>query len=66
MLQRPGSEASRQHNDSNVLVLGSGFTPYKDAAKIVAAWLATGFEGGRHLRRLNQIKRIENKMGLKR
>jgi len=60
------AKLSRQHNDSNVLVLGSGFTPYKDAAKIVAAWLATGFEGGRHLRRLNQIKRIENKMRLKR
>ena len=57
---------SRRHNDSNILVLGSGFTPYKDAAKIVSAWLKAGFEGGRHQRRLDQIKKIEKKMGLKR
>lgn len=57
---------SRQHNDSNVLVLGAGFTPYKEAAKIVSAWLKEDFEGGRHARRLDQIKRIEQKLRFKR
>jgi len=50
---------SRKHNDSNVLVLGAGFVTVALAKKIVAAWLRTPFEGGRHLRRLKQIEKIE-------
>lgn len=50
---------SRQHNDSNVLVLGSAFIRPDLAKRIVSAWFATEFEGGRHRRRLNQIKGIE-------
>lgn len=53
---------SREHNDSNVLVLGSGFVDTAQAKKIVRAWLETGFQGGRHLRRLNCIKNIEDKI----
>lgn len=51
---------SREHNDSNVLVLGSSFVNTSLAKKIAWVWLTTEFKGGRHSRRLNQIKEIEN------
>ena len=54
---------SRQHNDSNVLVLGSSFVNERLAKRIVAVWLNTAFAGGRHNRRLNQIKKIEKRIG---
>ena len=50
---------SRRHNDSNVLVLGSLFVNPALAKRIVSAWLGTDFEGGRHSRRLAQIRQIE-------
>lgn len=50
---------SRQHNDSNVLVLGSNFVTEELARKIVNAWLVSSFAGGRHKRRLAQIRKIE-------
>ena len=50
---------SREHNDSNMLVLGSIFVNEKLARKIVNAWLVEPFAGGRHKRRINQIRKIE-------
>ena len=50
---------SRQHNDSNVLVLGSKFVNGHTAREIIKVWLSTEFEGGRHLRRKEQIQKIE-------
>ena len=50
---------SRQHNDSNVLVLGSKFVDEKEMKEIIKIWLSTPFEGGRHLRRKEQIQSIE-------
>jgi RpiB/LacA/LacB family sugar-phosphate isomerase len=50
---------SRQHNDSNVLVLGSKFVNERTAREIIKIWLSTEFEGGRHLRRKEQIQKIE-------
>ncbi|MFH1768807.1 MAG: ribose 5-phosphate isomerase B [Candidatus Omnitrophota bacterium] len=50
---------SRKHNDSNVLALAAGFLTYDYAKKIVARWLNTDFEGGRHRRRLKKIEDIE-------
>jgi len=50
---------SRMHNDSNILVLGSRFTPAAQAKRMVGTWLSTEFEGGRHIRRLQQIREIE-------
>lgn len=49
----------RQHNDSNVLVLGSAFVNENLAKRITGVWLNTEFLGGRHKRRLDLIKRIE-------
>jgi RpiB/LacA/LacB family sugar-phosphate isomerase len=58
---------SREHNDSNILVFGSLFVKPALAKKITDVWLNTKFQGGRHKRRLNQIKEIEKKLrgGLK-
>ncbi len=57
------AKLTRQHNDSNVLVLGSGFTTEGAAKKILDAWLAEKFEGGRHKRRLDILKKIEQELG---
>lgn len=53
---------SREHNDSNILVLGALFVNEISAKKILAVWLNTQFAGGRHKRRLNQVRDIENKI----
>jgi len=50
---------SRQHNDSNVLVMGSKFVDKSNMLEIIKIWLSTEFEGGRHLRRKEQIQNIE-------
>ena len=52
---------SRQHNDSNILVLGAAFLKNSLVLRLVNIWLKTKFLGGRHKRRLNQIKEIENR-----
>jgi ribose 5-phosphate isomerase B len=54
---------SREHNDSNILVLGSAFVNARLATKILSTWLRTKFLGARHRRRLNQIKEIEKEIG---
>ncbi len=46
------ARVARRHNDANVLSLGARFIPEPDLLPIVMAWLTTGFEGGRHARRL--------------
>lgn len=56
---------SREHNDSNVLVLGSAFVTGAQAKRIASVWLNTVFAGGRHARRVNQIKKIEKRIGSK-
>lgn len=53
------AKLSRQHNDSNVLVLGSHFVNVRLAKRILSTWLKTKFLGGRYQRRLNQIREIE-------
>lgn len=55
------AQLSREHNNSNVLVLGAGCVKFEYAKKMVLRWLATEFEGGRHLRRLTKINTIEEK-----
>ena len=50
---------SRQHNDANVLALGARILATQLALVIVDEWLATDFEGGRHVARLQQIGDIE-------
>ena len=46
---------ARLHNDANVLSLGERLIPADALLGIVETWLTTGFEGGRHIRRLQLI-----------
>jgi ribose 5-phosphate isomerase B len=46
---------ARLHNDSNVLSLGQRMISIEAALEIVDLWMATGFEGGRHVRRIEKI-----------
>lgn len=46
---------ARQHNDANCLVLAARFIEPETAIDIVDAFLHTGFEGGRHARRIAKI-----------
>ena len=50
---------AREHNDANVLSLGARTTPVDELPKIVRAWFAARFAGGRHAQRVEKIKEIE-------
>ncbi len=52
---------SRQHNDANVLSIGGRIVAFGLADEILALWLNTTFEGGRHQRRIDQIAEAEKK-----
>jgi ribose 5-phosphate isomerase B len=54
---------SRQHNDANVLSIGARIVAPELAREILRTWLETGFDGGRHERRLRQIEDIEREEG---
>jgi ribose 5-phosphate isomerase B len=46
---------ARQHNDANMISLGQRMISEEDALEIVRVWLETGFEGGRHVRRIQLL-----------
>jgi ribose 5-phosphate isomerase B len=50
---------SRRHNDANVLTLAGRRLDADAASPIVASFLATEFEGGRHARRVAKIAAVE-------
>lgn len=52
---------SREHNDSNVLALGSRVLGVGLALEIVDTWLKTEFKKDRHKRRVDKIAGIEKK-----
>jgi ribose 5-phosphate isomerase B len=52
---------SREHNDANVLSLGGRIVAFGLADEILAVWLSTAYEGGRHQRRLDQIAEAERR-----
>lgn len=49
----------REHNDSNILIMGGRVVGHGLANEIVRTWLTTPFEGGRHKKRLDKINDIE-------
>jgi ribose 5-phosphate isomerase B len=49
------AQLARKHNNCNVLALGARFLEIEEALKIVDAFLATEFEGGRHQRRVEKL-----------
>jgi RpiB/LacA/LacB family sugar-phosphate isomerase len=55
------AKTSRRHNDTNVLSLAANYVDFGLAKKIVNTWLKTKALGGRHRRRVNQIKKLEKK-----
>jgi ribose 5-phosphate isomerase B len=46
---------NRSHNDANCLSLGERTISHEAAMSIVRVWLATEFEGGRHLQRIQKL-----------
>jgi ribose 5-phosphate isomerase B len=54
---------ARQHNDANVLPIGARTTPAEEIPKIVKAWFATSFDGGRHAKRVEKIRELEAECG---
>jgi len=56
------AEASRRHNDANILILGARVLDLDVALSIVALWLKTPFEEGRHQRRLDKLQKIEQSL----
>lgn len=50
------AEMAKKHNDANVISIGQRTIPPDLALRIVDLWLATTFEGGRHLVRINKIE----------
>lgn len=55
------ARASREHNDANILTLGERVVGPGLALDIVKIWLETEFAGGRHQRRIEKIREIEQK-----
>ena len=55
---------SREHNDANILALGGRLTGKGLAREILKVWLESGFQGGRHQRRLDKIRAIEEQLRL--
>ncbi|MBP2645433.1 MAG: rpiB, partial [Firmicutes bacterium] len=53
------AEMSRAHNDANVLTLGERVIGVGLALSIVAKWLSTEFDGGRHARRVAMLADLE-------
>jgi len=49
----------RAHNDANVLCVGARVVGLGLATSIFDAFLATAFEGGRHLRRVDKITALD-------
>jgi ribose 5-phosphate isomerase B len=53
------ARSSRLHNDANILSLGSSQVNRGLARRMVRIWLETPFEGGRHIKRIEKIAKLE-------
>ena len=53
------AEMSRRHNDANILCLSADLLGDELIDRMLRIWLDTGFEGGRHARRVEKIVRYE-------
>ena len=54
------AQMTRRHNDANMLAIGAGVTGPNLAKEILDAFLSHEFEGGRHQRRVDLIRAVEN------
>jgi len=53
-------QRARQHNDANVLCLAGERINRKSVLETVRVFVTTDFEGGRHARRVNKIRALED------
>ena len=53
------AEMSRRHNDANVLCMSADCLGQEQIDRMVGIWLKTEFDSGRHLRRVEKIKKYE-------
>ena len=53
------SKLARQHNNANILVLGSRLISEQEAIKCLVVFLKTNYEGGRHQARLDKFNLVE-------
>ena len=54
------AKLSRQHNDANILVLGSRLISSEEAIKCFTMFFSSEFEGGRHKARLEKFNHVES------
>ncbi len=59
------AELSRRHNNLNVLCLSGDLLSMRVTERVVEVWMKTEFEGGRHERRVEKIRQLEqvNRIG---
>ena len=55
------AQLSKEHNDANVLAVGSRIVEPGVAEEILDSWLDMEYEGGRHQRRVDKITQLENR-----
>ncbi|MDD5680394.1 MAG: ribose 5-phosphate isomerase B [Candidatus Omnitrophica bacterium] len=60
--EEESARLSREHNDANIAIFSGKSMNITRAKRILEVWLSTDFEGGRHKKRLDQIRAIEKKM----
>ena len=53
------AEMCRRHNNANVVCMGARMISQELAFDIIDTWMTTEFEGGKHLRRINEIEDLE-------
>jgi len=55
------AEMARRHEDVNVITIGADYITEEEAIKIVRAWIENKFDGDRHQRRIDKIKKYEER-----
>ena len=50
------AELAREHNNANVISIGARMVSEEEGIRIVEAWLAAEYEGGRHDKRIEKIE----------
>src|SRR3954465_1981829 len=53
------AELSRRHNDLNILCLAGDMLSSRSTERLVEIWMEAAFEGGRHQRRVDKIRQLE-------
>lgn len=58
---KASARSSREHNDANVLALGSRLLTVSQAEEVLRTWLTTPFAGGRHSARIQKISELDER-----